>query len=238
MMAKSMALRLSSIPVGAPGSVTQSNTLLQAMLLMAANRCMSVSLSSTQNAGDRAGGEHAHDPHQMSQTQTQNLGRIGCSNDARALRPSSPALVFWVNDLCLPQKRWDHQKRQLSMGELPSTANPPVGLSNLSNSWRWLALLAKTVLAALVWPRLPRQPFSLLGRRQMVVDLERSGAVVVLGVSSCLGRLLSVAHFDWDCTVQKTPLCSSMEPGISPSPTSHFLNGNLSRPSKPRHVRR
>ena len=48
-----MAQRLSLIPVGAPGSVTKSNTLLQSMTLVAENRWMSVSLSSEKNAGNR-----------------------------------------------------------------------------------------------------------------------------------------------------------------------------------------
>ena len=53
MIAMSMAQRLSSIPIGAPGFVTKSNTLLQSMTLMAKNRWMYVSLFFRQNVGNK-----------------------------------------------------------------------------------------------------------------------------------------------------------------------------------------
>ena len=73
MIAMSMAQRLSSIPVGAPGFVTKSSTLLQSMTLTAENRWMCVSLFSRQNGeeGEREeqnSGKHAHDPLQVSQS--------------------------------------------------------------------------------------------------------------------------------------------------------------------------
>ena len=199
MIAMSMAQRLSSISVGAPGLATKSNTLLQSMTLwhriaVRTSLCFFVT-----ECWEQKSGKKAHDPFQVLQVWAQCFGITGqwwCITLFQLLR---------LPHLRRPWRHFSGSHRRVGCSNDVSNlcpfssvlifrrvvsacpSNPRVSPSNLSNRGTRHALLCQTHLAAEIWPCLSSQPVALLRRRQVVVGLKRRGKVVCFCVASRLG---------------------------------------------------
>ena len=228
-----------SIPVGARGFVTESNTRLQSTIRMAEETLYVFLFAETKSTKQRSSETYTL---QVYQTSTQYHGftwpRLKCELVSRLQGARAPAfIVGLVATMMYPPSvsprlvlvlqriiRENHktkifrnnaQKHPSQIGKLSSTAKPSVCPPYLSNSRRWHALVNKTHLATQLKPRLLRQPVPLLSRGQVTVDPKRSGTDVKFGASSrpCRFRCLLRARAE-TAQWRNSCLCSSTDSSV------------------------